>query len=181
MADGTEYRLWRVQGEFRNDFDLHHFPFDRQTLALPFFDARARRENLVTPSTLGDPTRVGVESARELSGFLVTVELHRRTIATLAKTLIPLLLMTLVMYASLYFPGSAGEGEGDGGYHWCAVRRRPADRDQQSARWQHRLHDRGGIRLLPVLYFLTMSQRREVRVVLCYDTSAIDLCPSFCF
>jgi ABC-type branched-subunit amino acid transport system substrate-binding protein len=30
LADGTEYWLWRVQGEFRNDFDLHLFPFDRQ-------------------------------------------------------------------------------------------------------------------------------------------------------
>ena len=176
LADGTIYRLWRVQGTFRNDFDLHRFPFDRQTLSVPFFNARAaadrivyvldkrspsaqqsgpgptpaatpspggaaaaepvpdmhatataspvaaaafrnltqwdpvgaheRRENLVTESALGDPRRVGAESYRELSGFLVSIDLHRRTLATLAKTLLPLVLMTLIMYASLYFPAA---------------------------------------------------------------------------
>ena len=166
MADGSEYWLWRVQGEFRNDFDLHHFPFDRQALSLSFFNARApmeqivyvldkrtaisaknslspppysgnaavvgampaetlaiaspgafrnltqweplgarlRRENLVTHSALGDPRRIGVDSHRELSGFLVTIEVERRAVATLIKSLLPLLLMTLIMYASLYFP-----------------------------------------------------------------------------
>ena len=156
MPDGTEYRLWRMRGEFRNDFDLHRFPFDEQTLSLPFFHARAaadrivyvldrrspahrqdgsqpaaqpgakpavvspdafreltqwdplasseRRENLVTESTLGDPRRTGAESHRELSGFLTSIGLRRRTIATLTKMLLPLLLMSLIMYASLYFP-----------------------------------------------------------------------------
>ncbi len=172
MPDGTVYRLWRVQGTFRNDFDLHRFPFDRQTLALPFFNSRAaadrivyvldrrsatgahraapvalsgvgqggviaanampavasdsgsiasptafrnltqwdalgaheRRDNLVTDSALGDPRRAGVESYRELSGFLVTVDVQRRALATLSKSLMPLFLMTLIMFASLYFP-----------------------------------------------------------------------------
>jgi hypothetical protein len=174
LADRTIYRLWRVQGTFRNDFDLHRFPFDRQTLSIPFFNARAaadrivyvldkrsastqsnspaatpaakpswgsataaepapdthvaeiaspvaaaafrnltqwdlvkareRRENLVTESALGDPRRLGAESYRELSGFLVSVHLHRRAFAALAKTLLPLVLMTLILYASLYFP-----------------------------------------------------------------------------
>jgi ABC-type branched-subunit amino acid transport system substrate-binding protein len=172
MADGTEYRLWRVQGEFRNDFDLRRFPFDRQTLSLSFSNARAaadrivyvldkrspqavrnapapvtaaggvgaavaaepapaadrlaiasatafrnltqwsplsageRRDNLVTDSALGDPRRVGAESYRELSGFLVTVDIERRAIATLMKTLLPLMLMTFIMFASLYFPAA---------------------------------------------------------------------------
>ena len=196
MPDGTEYRLWRVQGEFRNDFDLHRFPFDQQTLALSFFNARAaadrivyaidkrsslggrdaspaaeaapvsakmaswspfawvlsvftapaaadksspvaersgspadpaagslvapnafrnltqweplgaseRRENLVTESALGDLRRAGVESYRELSGFLSTITVARRTAATLAKTMLPLILMTMIMFASLFFP-----------------------------------------------------------------------------
>lgn len=164
LADGTQYRLWRVQGEFSNVYDLHLFPFDRQTLLLSFSNARApmeqivyvldkrtatqslppssqqagvaisspsaapnplaiaapdafrnlsqweplsarsRRENLVTASSLGDPTRIGVESQRELSGFLVTIELQRRAIATLTKSLLPLVLMTFIMYASLHFP-----------------------------------------------------------------------------
>jgi len=68
--------------------------------------AHERRENLVTESALGDPRRVGAESYRELSGFLVSIDLHRRTLATLAKTLLPLVLMTLIMYASLYFPAA---------------------------------------------------------------------------
>jgi hypothetical protein len=46
-ADGTEYRLWRMQGDFRNNFDLHSFPFDRQTLELSFFNARAASERIV--------------------------------------------------------------------------------------------------------------------------------------
>ncbi len=170
LPDGTVYRLWRVQGEFRNDFDLHRYPFDRQVLRLPFFNARAAtdrivyvldrrnaavpgsqgpapagsygpiaalatpnsadadttaiasrdafreltqwvasgarelRDNLVTASALGDPRLVAVESYRELSGFLVTVDVQRRAIATLTKSLLPLLLMTAIMFASLYFP-----------------------------------------------------------------------------
>ena len=60
----------------------------------------------MTHSALGDPRRTGVESYRELSGFLVTVEVARRAVATLVKSLLPLLLMTLIMYASLYFPSA---------------------------------------------------------------------------
>jgi hypothetical protein len=162
MPDGTLYRLWRVQGEFRNDFDLHRFPFDKQTLSMRFFslrdadhivyvlDKRAphgerssfepgrrklptgmmaaetlaiaspdafrnlsqwrplgahqRRDNLVTDSSLGDPRRVGAESFRELSGYAVFVDLERQALPTLMKSLLPLFLMTLIMYASLYFP-----------------------------------------------------------------------------
>jgi ABC-type branched-subunit amino acid transport system substrate-binding protein len=63
-----------------------------------------RRDNLVTESALGDPRLVGFERLRELSGFNFTVELRRRVFATLAKTLLPLGLMSLIMYASLFFP-----------------------------------------------------------------------------
>jgi branched-chain amino acid transport system substrate-binding protein len=41
---------------------------------------------------------------RELSGYVVEVDLARRTLATLTKTLLPLGIMTLIMLASLYFP-----------------------------------------------------------------------------
>jgi ABC-type branched-subunit amino acid transport system substrate-binding protein len=153
MPDGTVYRLWRVQGEFRNDFDLHNFPFDRQRLELPFFNARGasdrivyvldrrtgvgggatlakgsqispiasptafddltqwralggteRRENLVTSSSLGDPRRVATESFRELSGFIASFEVKRLALSTVVKTLMPLLLMTLIIYTTLHFP-----------------------------------------------------------------------------
>jgi hypothetical protein len=41
----------------------------------------------------------------------VEVELRRRTIVTLAKTLLPLLIMTLIMLASLYFPRALVKGK----------------------------------------------------------------------
>jgi branched-chain amino acid transport system substrate-binding protein len=170
LQDGSTYRLWHLRGEFRNEFDLHRFPFDRQTLAVRLFNARAasdrivyaldrravarrsdampavttqfgagggaraaaldtpggslwvgsdafrhltqwralraeaRRDVLVTPSALGDPLLVGAEQVRELSGFRFEVELRRRTVSTLAKTLLPVGLMTLMMFASLWFP-----------------------------------------------------------------------------
>jgi len=47
MPDGTSYRLWRVQGEFRNPFDLHRYPFDRQSLSIRFFNARAAADHVV--------------------------------------------------------------------------------------------------------------------------------------
>ena len=168
MPDDTVYRLWRVRGVFRNNFDLHRFPFDQQTLTLSLFNAHAdqdrivyvldrravsaerqdlthrtntsfgawaesgvrqkapiateasfrsltqwrplgvseRRENLVTNSALGDPTRVGADSVREFSGFQMSVDVQRRAVSTLAKTLLPLMLMTLIMFSSLYFPES---------------------------------------------------------------------------
>ncbi len=62
------------------------------------------RDNLVTYSSLGDPRRVGVEGFRELSGFRSAVTIKRNVFATLVKNLLPLLLLTLIMFASLYFP-----------------------------------------------------------------------------
>jgi ABC-type branched-subunit amino acid transport system substrate-binding protein len=176
LDDGTLYRLWRMRGDFKNDFDLHRYPADTQTLALRFFNTRAasdrvvyvqdrrstgtgaitfgtkvagsgtgtaqagevprsgtdalelantvapdafrnltqwepqraaaRRDNLVTASALGDPRLVGLERVRELSGFALLVDVHRRVVATLAKTLLPLGLMALIMFASLYFPAA---------------------------------------------------------------------------
>jgi branched-chain amino acid transport system substrate-binding protein len=168
MPDGTVYRLWHVDGEFRNDFDLRLFPFDRQVMRLAFFNSRADanrvvyvldrgslrggglqplaptagdgglsahaataaetsasvvspiafrelsqwqpiaaselRENLVTESPLGYPAQFGAERARELSGFIVNVTLQRRALAIASKALLPLIIMTVIMFASLYFP-----------------------------------------------------------------------------
>jgi branched-chain amino acid transport system substrate-binding protein len=155
MPDGTDYRLWRVRGTFRNDFDLRRFPFDAQTVSLSLFNALAatdkivyvldrrnieqilgpdtaappgawphvasanafrnltqwvatevqeRRDDFVTNSTLGDLRRAGAERDREQSGFVVTVSLQRRAMSTLVKSLLPLVLMTVIMFASLKFP-----------------------------------------------------------------------------
>jgi branched-chain amino acid transport system substrate-binding protein len=170
LPDGAVYRLWHLRGEFRNEFDLHRFPFDRQTVAMRLFNTRAasdrivyaldrramlghspvapavaalpgtvytnpaaelepsrafrsvapsafhrltqwnalraeaRRDVLVTRSALGDPLLIGGERVRELSGFRFEVDLRRRTISTLAKSLLPIGLMTLMMFVSLWFP-----------------------------------------------------------------------------
>ena len=157
MPDGTSYRLWRVQGQFRNPFELHRFPFDRQSLTLRFFNARAaadrivyvldqgasefgetddsialvgaaeeafrllsqwqfvgahhRRENFVAESSLGDPLRVGRVNYRELSGYAAIFDLQRLSLATVIKSLLPLLLMTCILYASLHFPPTLVEAK----------------------------------------------------------------------
>jgi hypothetical protein len=66
--------------------------------------ATDRRETLVTPSALGDLRRIGLQTPRELSGFLVTYTVQRRTAAALVKTLLPMLLMCIVLYSTLHFP-----------------------------------------------------------------------------
>jgi ABC-type branched-subunit amino acid transport system substrate-binding protein len=171
LPDGSVYKLWHVHGEFKNDYDLHHYPFDEQRLTVRLFNAKADssrivyvldrqtfpdlsdaapapaeqssggalaaeagdsgaasfalqaapdafrnltqwnpvsvqqvRDNLVTLSALGDPVLVGLERQRELSGFELTIDVKRKMLATLSKTLLPLGLMTLIMFSSLYFP-----------------------------------------------------------------------------
>ncbi len=157
LPDGTSYRLWQVRGDFKNDFDLRHFPADRQTLAVRFFNARASSDRLVyaldrrasvspavpaaatpeqsestarriaadafhnlsqwsvrhtaesrdillTNSPLGDPRRLGAEGVRELSGFAVTVDIHRLSLPTLSKTILPLGLLCFIMFVTLFFP-----------------------------------------------------------------------------
>jgi branched-chain amino acid transport system substrate-binding protein len=175
-AIGTTYRLWRIRGDFKNDFDLHHYPLDRQRLEIRLFNVSGAdrivyvqdrrslaslpstpiaaptpasgggaltsasaaeppaalasimpastlapsafrnltqwqplsghqlRDVLVTDSALGDPRLVGVARVRERSGYAVHIDIGRRTIAVMAKTLLPLGIMTLIMFASLYFP-----------------------------------------------------------------------------
>lgn len=154
LEDGTAYRLWRIQGEFRAEVDLRRFPFDHQRLALSFFNpnataeqvvyvldpqagvaaatpaaaegqlaitapdafrtlsewtafsANAQREHLRINSTLGDPARgdLGTQLAR--SGVVLTVELERRTLDAFTNTVLPLLIMSLVLFGSLFLPSS---------------------------------------------------------------------------
>jgi hypothetical protein len=157
LADGTSYRLWRVQGQFRNPFELRRYPFDRQSLTVRFFNARAaadrivyaldqgalefgesdvstttvgtgddafrllsqwrfigahhRRENFVAESSLGDPLRVGHVNYRELSGYAAAFDVRRLSLTTVIKTLLPLLLMTCILYASLHFPPTMVEAK----------------------------------------------------------------------
>ncbi len=151
LPDGSRYQLFRLRGDFRNEFDLRRFPVDRQTVAVRFFNARASsesiiyaqdrrdallespsetgplgtiagdgafravpqwepvqalaaRDTLVTRSGLGNPRLVGLDQQREASGFGLKVELQRRIVTTLLKNLLPLGLMTLIVYSTLFFP-----------------------------------------------------------------------------
>ncbi len=139
QPDGTHYRLWHMRGEFKNDFDFHHFPLDRQTLTLRFLNAHADSSRIVyvtdrdksggaepeafrnltqwdpaqvsqqryasrTRSSLGNGLAGSLEQGRELSGYNMTVELRRSVIAAMTKTMLPLVVMTLIMYAALFFP-----------------------------------------------------------------------------
>lgn len=147
LDDGTTYRLWRVGGDFKNDYDLRRYPADHQTLNIRFFNAGASsdrlvyvvdrssldpaigagdrsaargafrnltqwerlrlaqgRENLVTESSVGDPGLAAAERIRELSGFALEIEVKRHIGTTLIKSLLPLGLMTLIMFATLFFP-----------------------------------------------------------------------------
>jgi ABC-type branched-subunit amino acid transport system substrate-binding protein len=140
-ADGTRYRLWHVRGEFKTNFDFHHFPLDEQSLTLRFLHAQADSSRVVyvkdgedpdpnnveqepfrgltqynvagisqqryafsTRSDLGNEQAFGLERGRELSGYNVTVKLRRSVISAMTKTMLPLAVMTLIMYAALYFP-----------------------------------------------------------------------------
>lgn len=151
LADGNVYLLWRVQGTFRNDFDLRRYPFDAETLKIRFVNAHSAanhivyaldvlgaealhgkasaetpfgasatafhrltqwtfsrayqsRESFVAHSSLGDPQRVGRENYRELSGYAASFDLRRKSLPTLLKNLLPLFIMTCILYASLHFP-----------------------------------------------------------------------------
>jgi ABC-type branched-subunit amino acid transport system substrate-binding protein len=47
LPDGTHYVLWRLRGDFANEFDLRAFPADRQRLAVRFFNAHADSTRIV--------------------------------------------------------------------------------------------------------------------------------------
>jgi hypothetical protein len=69
-------------------------------------DAKSGRYLLVTNSALGDPRLAGADRRRELSGFQATIQLRRRILPVMAKTLLPLGLMTLILLASHFFGGT---------------------------------------------------------------------------
>ncbi|NTV62631.1 MAG: ABC transporter substrate-binding protein [Oscillochloris sp.] len=154
LADGSEYWLWRIQGEFRSLFDQQRFPFDQQTLVLSFFnpnataeqliyavdtqkraelsesaaiapndtsgivafeafnnlkvwrggDVRARRQNLITNSNLGNPTSSDLNAQLDLSGFVVTVDLERQGLIAFSNTVLPLIVLSVLMFGSLFLP-----------------------------------------------------------------------------
>ena len=67
QPDGTHYRLWHMRGEFKNDFDFHHFPLDRQTLTLRFLNAHADSNRIVYVKDREEPGGIEREPYRNLT------------------------------------------------------------------------------------------------------------------
>ncbi len=145
-VDGLNYRLYRVRGEFRNDFDFHDYPFDEQRLLVRLQHPRFSREQviyvvdtlglrlqdhrrppstatagldswtlrgirhfqdtLISTSTRGDPAAFESNRETEFSAVNAVARLQRRTLVFLLKSLLPLFLLMLVLYVTLYFPVS---------------------------------------------------------------------------
>ncbi len=57
-------------------------------------------------STLGDPDLFQTNLVQDYPGFAVRMTMQRRTLVFLSKNLLPLLLLTLISYCTLYFPHS---------------------------------------------------------------------------
>jgi ABC-type branched-subunit amino acid transport system substrate-binding protein len=147
--DGLNYRLWRISGDIKTDFDLHDFPFDSQSLLVRFQNREAPREQIAyvidTPglhlqrpdpgpigarsafrdlqlwhakairyfvdafsvsSTQGNPAFFDTDNRNEYGGFDTAVVVQRDAVAYMVKTLVPLFLLVLVVFATLFFPQS---------------------------------------------------------------------------
>jgi len=146
-TDGMTYLLYRVKGDFRNEFALGDYPFDRQQLAIRLANSRLTRDEVVyavdalppalpdrgnaaeaagwrTPgqwegrqverfrdevvskNSLGDPEAIQSGRALEFSGFKAVVTVQRQVLVFLKKNLLPLGLLTLVVYSTLFYPES---------------------------------------------------------------------------
>src|SRR5678815_3765403 len=44
QVGGLNYRLFRIAGDFKNNYDLHDYPFDRQKVLVRFQNRQQRRE-----------------------------------------------------------------------------------------------------------------------------------------
>ena len=147
--DDLNYRVWRVSGDIKAEFDLHDFPFDSQSLLVRFQNHEAPREQIAyVIDTSGlhlhrpDPGPVGARSAfrdlqlwhvadiryfvdafsisstqgktaffdtddrNEYGGFDTAIVVQRDVVAFMVKTLVPLFLLVLVVFATLFFPVS---------------------------------------------------------------------------
>jgi branched-chain amino acid transport system substrate-binding protein len=147
--DDLNYRVWRVSGDIKAEFDLHDFPFDSQSLLVRFQNHEAPREQIAyVIDTSGlhlhrpDPGPVGARSAfrdlqlwhvadiryfvdafsisstqgktaffdtddrNEYGGFDTAIVVQRDIVAFMIKTLVPLFLLVLVVFATLFFPPS---------------------------------------------------------------------------
>jgi ABC-type branched-subunit amino acid transport system substrate-binding protein len=147
--DDLNYRVWRVSGDIKAEFDLHDFPFDTQSLLVRFQNPEAPRQQIAyVIDTFGlhlhrpDPGPIGARGAfrdlelwrvtdiryfvdafsisstqgktaffdtddrNEYGGFDTAIVVRRDVAAFMVKTLVPLFLLVLVVFATLFFPSS---------------------------------------------------------------------------
>ena len=129
LKDGTNYRIFRVEGRFFHSFSLNRFPLDRHVLDiqiespehasdslvyLPDTNAAGIRNtlNMVGWETLGCTTETRVhdygtdfgnpeENAQRYSNFTYTITLARPVSYFLLKMLLPLAIVMLVSIGAL--------------------------------------------------------------------------------
>jgi ABC-type branched-subunit amino acid transport system substrate-binding protein len=144
--DGLNYRLYRINGDFKTRFELHGYPFDTQQLFLHFHNTQQRQElityvidrfglrladeqtsliedgaysglelwrflglryfvdSLSSGSTLGKAALFDSGLKTEFAGFGAVIVLHRSSAIYMLKNLLPLFLLALVVFATLFFP-----------------------------------------------------------------------------
>ena len=143
------YRLYRIIGDFKANFDLHQYPFDEQQLLIRFHNQDQRRElvtyvidsfglrlsntrqalptdaapvsgieqwrlqglryfvdSLSTSSSLGVISRVLSGEEVHYAGFNVAIVLKRNYGIFVIKTLLPLVLLLFVVFATLFLPAN---------------------------------------------------------------------------
>jgi branched-chain amino acid transport system substrate-binding protein len=144
VIDGLNYRLYQIQGEFRNNYDFHDYPFDQQALKLNFVNPRIPSERLIyvvdtlglkllkpdpeelkkpyqslqlwnfknilyaqetfsSTSTRGKPRLFNANLQVDYPGLSATITLQRRFSVFLVKALLPLALLVLVLFGTLFF------------------------------------------------------------------------------
>ena len=141
IINGNNYRLYRINAQFKENFDFRDYPFDRQKLNIYFQNVQTpsdrliyvvdtfglqtqaknkfkpyqalelwqfkglqhARETFATSSTRGNPLLFDTNIQVDYPGLAATVILQRRFNIFLVKTLLPLGLLVLVLYSTLYF------------------------------------------------------------------------------
>jgi branched-chain amino acid transport system substrate-binding protein len=146
QEDGLNYRLYRINGDFKARYELHNYPFDTQQLLLYFRNTQRRQElvtyvidrfglrladersslvedgaysglelwrfvrlryfvdSLSSGSTLGKAALFDSGLKTEFAGFDTVIVLRRSSAVFILKNLLPLFLLALVVFATLFFP-----------------------------------------------------------------------------
>jgi ABC-type branched-subunit amino acid transport system substrate-binding protein len=148
QEDGLNYRLYRINGDFKARYKLRDYPFDKQQLLLHFRNTEQRQElvtyvidrfglrladersslvedgaysglelwrflgvhyfvdSLSSGSTLGKAALFDSGLKTEFAGFDAVIMLQRNWAIYILKNLLPLFLLALVVFATLFFPES---------------------------------------------------------------------------